>query len=108
MERSLLRSTLLSLFAVVATFTATAQTPFTYTDMLMLDRISGLAVDPAGHYAVFNVRSTDMANNKGVSKLWLKDLTKPAEPEVQLGVSEGGAFDVQLSLIHISEPTRPY
>ena len=95
MERSLLRSTLLSLFAVVATFTATAQTPFTYTDMLMLDRISGLAVDPAGHYAVFNVRSTDMANNKGVSKLWLKDLTKPAEPEVQLGVSEGGAFDVQ-------------
>jgi len=75
---------------------ATAQSsPFTYPDMLMLDRISGLNVDATGHYAVFNVRATDMEKNKGVSTLWLKDLTSPATPEVKLGVSDGGASDAQ-------------
>ena len=33
-------------------------TPFTYTDLLMLDRISGLDVDASAHYAIFNVRAT--------------------------------------------------
>jgi acylaminoacyl-peptidase len=74
---------------------AQGTTPFTYKDMLMLDRISGLAVDPAGTKALFNVRATDLENNKGVSSLWLKDLTKPEEPEVKVTVSEGGAWDVQ-------------
>jgi hypothetical protein len=37
--------------------------------MLMLDRISGLAVDPAGTKALFNVRATDMEKNRGVSSL---------------------------------------
>lgn len=76
--------------------TATAQTtPFTYQDMLMLDRIGGLSVDPSGHYALFNVRATDMEKNKGVSTLWMKDLSQPATPEVKLGVSDGGASDAQ-------------
>ncbi len=61
----------------------------------MLDRISGLSVDPSGRYALFNVRATDMEKNKGVSTLWIKDLTAPATPEVKLGVSEGGASDAQ-------------
>lgn len=65
--------------------------PFTYKEMLMLDRMSGLSVDPSGQYAVFNVRATDMEANKGVTTLWLKDLSKPAVPEVKLGISEGGA-----------------
>jgi len=71
--------------------------PFTFQDMLMLDRISGLAVDPAGTKALFNVRATDMENNRGVSSLWLKDLTAPEKPEVKVPVSEGGAHDVQWS-----------
>lgn len=80
--------------------TATAQSmkkPFTYQQMLMLDRISGLDVSPDGRWAVFNVRATDMENNKGVSSLWLKDLSDPAKPEVKLGVSEGGANGAQFS-----------
>ena len=32
----------------------------------------------------------------------------PATEEVLADVSEAGAADVDLSLIHISEPTRPY
>jgi acylaminoacyl-peptidase len=71
--------------------------PFTYQKMLMLDRISGLDVSPDGRYAVFNVRATDMENNKGVTTLWLKDLSDPAKPEVKLGVSEGGANGTQFS-----------
>ncbi len=69
--------------------------PFTYQDMLLLDRISGLDVSNDGNSAVFNVRATDMANNKAVNSLWLKDLTKPAVPEVKLAISEGGASDAQ-------------
>ncbi|MBL0045459.1 MAG: S9 family peptidase [Flavobacteriales bacterium] len=71
--------------------------PFTYNEMLMLDRISGLSVDGSGHYALFNVRATDMEKNKGVSSLWLKDLSNHASPEVRLGVSDGGATGAQWS-----------
>lgn len=74
-----------------------AQTPFTYQQMLELDRIGGLAVDPTGHYALFDVRATDMAKDRGVHSLWLKDLTAPAKPEVKLAVSAEGASDAQWS-----------
>ncbi|HRO98934.1 MAG TPA: hypothetical protein PLN54_05815, partial [Flavobacteriales bacterium] len=78
-------------------FTAFAQqkAPFTYPDMLMLDRISGLAVDPAGTTALFNVRATDMEKNRGVSTLWMKDLVDLKKPEVKVPAGEGGAGDVQ-------------
>ena len=72
-------------------------TPFTYTDLLMLDRISGLDVDASAHYAIFNVRATSMEKNKGVSSLWLKDLTAPTTPEVRLAVSDSGASGAQWS-----------
>jgi dipeptidyl aminopeptidase/acylaminoacyl peptidase len=74
---------------------AQQKSPFTYQDMLKIDRISGLAVDPAGTTALFNVRATDMEKNRGVSTLWMKDLTDPAKPEVKVPAGEGGASDVQ-------------
>lgn len=84
------------LVAMLACVGVNAQTtPFTYADMLMLDRIHSLSVDPTGRYAAFNVRATDMEMNKGVNTLWLKDLSTPATPEIKLGVSEGGALDAQ-------------
>ena len=70
-------------------------TPFTYADMLQLDRISGLGVDPAGTMALFTVRATDMVKNKGVRSLWLKHLNEPAAPEVRLAVSDSGANGAQ-------------
>ena len=76
-------------------FAAAQANPFTYTDMLLLDRISGLAVHPTGSTALFNVRATDMEKNKGVSTLWMKDLREPTKTEVKLAVSEGGASDSQ-------------
>ena len=48
---ALLRSACATAVALVLGHTAHAQsTPFTYQDMLMLDRISDLSVDPAGDY----------------------------------------------------------
>ena len=74
---------------------AQQKSPFTYSDMLMLDRISGLAVDPTGATALFSVRATDMEKNRGVSTLWMKDLVDPKKPEAKVPAGEGGASDVQ-------------
>jgi acylaminoacyl-peptidase len=65
--------------------------------MLMLDRISGLSVDPTGTAAIYTVRSTDMERNKGVRSLWLKDLGPANGPEVRLPISDGGFADAQWS-----------
>ena len=90
--RSLSLATGLVLAIVVS---AQQKAPFTYPDMLMLDRISGLAVDPAGTTALFTVRATDMEKNRGVSTLWMKDLVDPKKPEAKVPAGEGGAGDVQ-------------
>ncbi|HEX2617036.1 MAG TPA: S9 family peptidase, partial [Flavobacteriales bacterium] len=95
MIRTFLPALLLLWSAAPTSAQAPTGKPFTYEQMLMLDRISGLAVDPGGHHALFNVRATDLEKNKGVSSLWMKDLDAPAKPEVRLGVSDGGAVDVQ-------------
>ena len=71
-----------------------AKKPFTYQDMISLDRIGGLSVDATGQYALFPVRATDLTKNKGVTTLWLKDL-KAGTTEVKLAASEGGASDAQ-------------
>jgi acylaminoacyl-peptidase len=73
----------------------TAKKPFTYQDMVSLDRISGLDVSKDSRYAVFQVRATDLDKNKGVNSLWLKDLSDSAKPEVKLGVSGSGAMGPQ-------------
>lgn len=76
--------------------TVTAQTtPFTYQDMLMLDRISDLSVTADGSFALFSVRATDMEKNKGVRSVWLKNLIVPSEPEVRLSISDGGVTDAR-------------
>ncbi|MFT3885506.1 MAG: S9 family peptidase [Flavobacteriales bacterium] len=74
---------------------AAQRTPFTYADMLMLDRIGGPDVDPTGQHVLFSVRATDMAKNKGVSSLWVKDLKAVDKPERRLAISDGGAADAQ-------------
>ena len=90
-----MRKHLLFLTALVPLLLSAQRTPFTYQDMLMLDRISGLGVDPAGTMALFTVRATDMGKNKGVRSLWLKHLNEPATPEVRLAVSDSGANGAQ-------------
>lgn len=56
---------LLWFFLASASLAVEAQRmPFTYQDMLMLDRISGLSVDAAGKRILFNVRATDMERTR--------------------------------------------
>ncbi len=99
MRNALFKSVILAVSASLIALGAQAadKAPFTYKDMISLDRLSGLNVDAGGHYAVFQVRATDLAKNKGVTTLWLKDLSKPAAPEVKLAASEGGASDAQFA-----------
>lgn len=92
MSRSTLSIMALSL--AIGTQAQTA-TPFTYQDMVRLDRIGNLSVDPSGTKALFSVRATDLESNKGVSTLWLKDLTDASKSETMLAVGEGGASELQ-------------
>lgn len=86
----------LSLALVV--FTASAQrTPFTYDDMLMLDRIGGLSVSSTSPRALFTVRATDMEKNRGVRSLWLKRLDMPGQQEAKLPVGDAGFSDARWS-----------
>ena len=71
------------------------QKPFTYKEMIALDRLGGINVDATGRYMVMQVRVTDMDKNKGVTSLWLKDLNAPTTPEVKL--VDSGASDPQFS-----------
>jgi acylaminoacyl-peptidase len=85
----------LVIFSWYAPGTVAQPTPFTYDDLITLDRISGLQVNKDGRYAIFNVRSTDLERNKGVHSLWLKDLRSPTTPERRLAVSDSVAVGAQ-------------
>ncbi len=49
--------------------------PFNVRDLVMLDRVSDPQLSPDGKRVVFQVRETDYADNKGVSHIWLLDLS---------------------------------
>ncbi|MDC7682364.1 S9 family peptidase [Asticcacaulis sp. BYS171W] len=68
--------------------------PFTYEDLISLDRISGLAVDKTESFAAFQVRVLNAEKSKGVNGLWLTDLkTKTSKPLTV--ASKGGALSPQ-------------
>lgn len=55
---------------------ATGEThPFTVHDLLAMERISDIQASPDGHLLVFAVRVTNLDENKGVTNLWLCDVT---------------------------------
>ncbi len=67
-----------------------AQRAFTYVDQLNANRLSDPRVSPDGTKVVYNVRATDMEANRGVSSLFIQDLTGEAAPR-RLAISDGGA-----------------
>ncbi len=67
-----------------------APQPFTYTDMLVANRLSDPRVSPDGRQVVYAVRATDMEANRGVSSLFIQDLTGEGEAR-RLAISDGGA-----------------
>ena len=53
--------------------------PFTPADMVALDRISAPAVSPDGNWLAYQLRSTDLAGNKGRMDLYLLDIGKAGQ-----------------------------
>ncbi|MEQ1893091.1 MAG: hypothetical protein ABL998_11145, partial [Planctomycetota bacterium] len=45
--------------------------PFSVDDMLAMERVSDPQVSPDGKSVLFNLRTTDLAANKGRTDLWL-------------------------------------
>lgn len=74
---------------------AQAETPFTYDDLLRLDRIAAMSVDPAGRYVALQVRSLNAEATRGVQSLWIREIAGGAERK--LAISEGGAFGPQFA-----------
>jgi len=54
--------------------------PFSIRDLVMMDRVSDPQLSPDGRYALFSVRATDYAANRGVSSIYMVDLNKPPQP----------------------------
>ncbi len=78
---------------------ALAQAPrgFTAKDLATLDRLSDLRASPDGRYAIYDLRATDWAADKGVHSLWIVDLaTKTPQPR-KLAISEGGVGSARWS-----------
>lgn len=66
-------------------------------DLGSLDRVSDVQVSPAGKVALYDLRSTDWARNKGVHSLWRIDLTAKTPAPQRLAISEGGASSARWS-----------
>jgi acylaminoacyl-peptidase len=70
--------------------------PFTINDLVALDRISDPHVSPDGKTVVYDVRSTDLAANKGVHSIWVAEVSG-ASPAKRLAASDGGASNPRWS-----------
>lgn len=63
---------------------ASDKSPFTVRDMVNYERVSSPVLSPDGIWALFAVRQTDMAANKGKTGLWLENLrARDAAPPVR-------------------------
>ena len=91
--------TVLCLAAAVAALaapSAAADRPFTARDLVTLERLGAPAIAPNGAQVLYDVRSTDLAANRGAHAMWLAALGG-SSPTLRLGVSDGGATDAQWS-----------
>jgi dipeptidyl aminopeptidase/acylaminoacyl peptidase len=82
-----------AIFAAALSVPALADRPFTAKDLATLDRVSNPKVSPDGRYVVYQLRTTDYAENKAQQALWLIDLDHAGDAPHRLAASEGGASD---------------
>ncbi|MDC7693747.1 S9 family peptidase [Asticcacaulis sp. DXS10W] len=68
--------------------------PFTYDDLVAMQRLSGLTVNKAETHAAFQVRTLNAEKTKGVNSLWLSDL-KTGTSKALTTASKGGALSPQ-------------
>ncbi|WP_375188301.1 prolyl oligopeptidase family serine peptidase [Sphingobium yanoikuyae] len=66
-----------------------AARPFTPNDMVSLDRVSSPTVSPDGKWMAYQLRSTDLANNRGRTDLYLLAIDKAGQvPRLIASVSD--------------------
>ena len=71
---------LASTSAVAAEVESHTPHPFGIRDLVMMDRVGDPQLSPDGRYALYTVRVTDYAANKGVTAIYLLDLSKGGQP----------------------------
>ena len=71
---------LASMSAVAAEVESHTPHPFGIRDLVMMDRVGDPQLSPDGRYALYTVRMTDYAANKGVTAIYLLDLGKGGQP----------------------------
>ncbi|WP_250628456.1 alpha/beta hydrolase family protein [Pinirhizobacter soli] len=54
--------------------------PFSVRDLVMMDRVGDPQLSPDGRFAIFSLRTTDYAANKGNTAIYLLDLDKGGTP----------------------------
>ena len=76
--------------APAASAAAQATDPFTWQDMIGLNRLGDPQVSPDGRWVVYSVTATDVEANRRSGALFMMDLEAPGEPR-RLAINEGGA-----------------
>ena len=76
--------------APAASAAAQATDPFTWQDMIGLNRLGDPQVSPDGRWVVYSVTATDVEANRRSGALFMMDLNAPGEPR-RLAINEGGA-----------------
>lgn len=72
--------------------------PMTATDLATMRRLGSPSVAPDGRWAAYQVRETDLAANKGVTRLWLLDLSRRgAAPLRVAGAPDKNQHDAHFS-----------
>ena len=65
--------------------------PFTAHDLVTFERISDPRISPDGRWALYALRQTDYAANRGVNSLWVIDLKAKGAAPRKLEAAGNGA-----------------
>lgn len=94
--KTLLAASLTALAFVSAT--AASARPITATDLATMRRLAAPTVSPDGRWAVYQLRETDLAGNRGRTDLWVLDLRRAgAEPVRIASTPENNEHDPRFS-----------
>ena len=66
-------------------------------DLGSLDRVANVQVSPSGARAIYDLRSTDWAKNRGAHSLWQVDLQAKSPTSQRLAISTGGIASARWS-----------
>ncbi len=69
----------------IASASAASARPMTATDLATMQRIGAPAVSPDGRWVVYQIRETDLENDRGRTDLYIQDLNASDAPSTRIG-----------------------